>query len=121
MIRVTAVEPESIADELGLVAGSELLQVDGRMLEDFLDWEFLTAEETFLLHVRQPDGEEIEFDIERPLGEPLYVALHATDPTLRRYLLRTPTAPEIIPQLRHFGMSADHFPSVALMPSHTAP
>jgi len=175
MIRVTAVEPGSIAHELGLVAGTELLQVDGRMLEDFLDWEFLTAEETFLLHVRQPDGEEIEFDIERPLGEPLgvsleparirrcanrcdfcfvdglpdglrdvlyirdddyrlsfrygnfatltnlkprdveriieyrlsplYVSVHATDPTVRRYLLRNPTAPEIIPQLRHF---ADH-------------
>jgi putative radical SAM enzyme (TIGR03279 family) len=175
MIRVTAVEPGSIAEQLGLVAGTELLQVDGRPLEDFLDWEFLTAEEAFLLHVRQPDGEEIEFDIERPLDEPLgasleparirrcatrcdfcfvdglpdglrdvlyirdddyrlsfrygnfatltnlkprdveriieyrlsplYVSVHATDPTVRRYLLRNPTAPEIIPQLRHF---ADH-------------
>ena len=75
MIRVTAVQPGSIAEELGLVAGTELLHVDGQELEDFLDWEFLTAEEEFLLHVRQPDGEEIEFDIERPLGEPLGVSL----------------------------------------------
>ena len=75
MIRVTAVQPESIAEELGLAAGTELLTVNGRELEDFLDWEFLTAEEEFLLHVRQPDGEEIEFDIERPLGEPIGVAL----------------------------------------------
>jgi putative radical SAM enzyme (TIGR03279 family) len=36
---------------------------------------------------------------------PLYVSVHATDPTIRRYLLRNPTAPEILPQLRHF---ADH-------------
>jgi putative radical SAM enzyme (TIGR03279 family) len=175
MIRVTAVQPESIAEELGLVAGTELLSVDGRELEDFLDWEFLTAEEEFLLHVRQPDGQEIEFEIERPLGEaigvsleparirrcanrcdfcfvdglpdglrdvlyirdddyrlsfrygnfatltnlkpkdisrileyrlsPLYVSVHATDPIVRRYLLRNPTAPAILPQLRHF---ADH-------------
>jgi putative radical SAM enzyme (TIGR03279 family) len=175
MIRVTAVQPESIAEELGLRAGTELLRVDGRELEDFLDWEFLTAEEAFLLHVRQPDGEEIEFEIERPLGEPmgvsleparirrcanrcdfcfvdglpdglrdvlyirdddyrlsfrygnfatltnlkpkdieriieyrlspLYVSVHATDPVVRRYLLRNPTAPAILPQLRHF---ADH-------------
>jgi putative radical SAM enzyme (TIGR03279 family) len=175
MIRVTAVAPESIAEELGLQAGTELLSVDGRTLEDFLDWEFLTAEEAMLLHVRQPDGEEIEFDIERPLGEPLgvsleparirrcanrcdfcfvdglpdglrdvlyirdddyrlsfrygnfatltnlkrrdveriieyrlsplYVSVHATDPVVRRYLLRNPTAPEILPQLRTF---ADH-------------
>ena len=175
MIRVTAVEPESMAEELGLKVGTELLSVNGRELDDFLDWEFLTAEEAFLLHVRQPDGEEIEFDIERPLGEPmgvsleparirrcanrcdfcfvdglpdglrdvlyirdddyrlsfrygnfatltnlkpkdveriieyrlspLYVSVHATDPTVRRYLLRNPTAPEILPQLRAF---ADH-------------
>src|SRR5690242_575995 len=175
MIRVTAVEPGSIADELGLVAGTELLQVDGRTLEDFLDWEFLTAEETFLLHVRQPDGEEIEFDIERPLGEslgvsleparirrcanrcdfcfvdglpeglrealyirdddyrlsfkygnfatltnlkprdmeriieyrlsPLYVSVHATDPVVRRWLLRNPLAHDIREQLRQL---ADH-------------
>ena len=58
MIRVTAVHPGSIADELGLVPGSELLAVNGRELHDFLDWEFLTADEAFLLHVRQPDGEE---------------------------------------------------------------
>ena len=75
MIRVTAIQSGSIAEELGLVAGTELLRVDGRELEDFLDWEFLTAEEQFLLHVRQPDGDEIEFDIERPLGEPLGVSL----------------------------------------------
>jgi putative radical SAM enzyme (TIGR03279 family) len=175
MIRVTAVAPGSLAAELGLREGTELLSVDGRELDDFLDWEFLSAEEQFLLHVRHPDGEEIEFDIERPLGEPigvalepprirrcanrcdfcfvdglpdglrdvlyirdddyrlsfrygnfatltnlkprdeeriieyrlspLYVSVHATDPTVRRYLLRNPTAPEIIPQLRHF---ADH-------------
>ena len=67
MIKVTAVHQESIAEELGLRAGTELLSVNGRELEDFLDWEFLTAEEEFLLHVRQPDGEEIEFEIERPL------------------------------------------------------
>jgi putative radical SAM enzyme (TIGR03279 family) len=175
MIRVTAVHPDSIAAELGLHEGTELLSVNGRELEDFLDWEFLTAEEEFVLHVRQPAGEEIEFEIERPLGEPLgvsleparirrcanrcdfcfvdglpdglrdvlyirdddyrlsfrygnfatltnlkpsdvrriieyrlsplYVSVHATDPTIRRYLLRNPIAPEIIPQLREF---ADH-------------
>jgi putative radical SAM enzyme (TIGR03279 family) len=175
MIKVTAVQPESIAEELGLQPGSQLVSVNGRELEDFLDWEFLTAEEEFLLLVRHPDGEEIEFEIDRPLGEPLgvslepvrirrcanrcdfcfvdglpdglrevlyirdddyrlsfrfgnfatltnlkprdteriieyrlsplYVSVHATDPTIRRYLLRNPTAPEVLPQLRHF---ADH-------------
>jgi putative radical SAM enzyme (TIGR03279 family) len=179
MIRVTGIDPESIAAELGLRVGTELLSVNGRELEDFLDWEFLTAEEEFLLHVRQPDGEEIEFEIERPLNDPLgvsleparirrcanrcdfcfvdglpdglrdvlyirdddyrlsfrygnfatltnlkprdeqriieyrlsplYVSVHATDPVVRRYLLRNPTAPEIIPQLSRFAENGIQF------------
>jgi putative radical SAM enzyme (TIGR03279 family) len=185
MIRVTAVHPESIAAELGLGPGSELLSVNGRELEDFLDWEFLSAEEEFLLHVRQPNGEEIEFDIERPLGEPfgvslepprirrcanrcdfcfvdglpdglrdvlyirdddyrlsfrygnfatltnlkphdtqriieyrlspLYVSVHATDPVIRRYLLRNPMAPEIVTQLRQFAEHGIEFHTQIVM------
>jgi putative radical SAM enzyme (TIGR03279 family) len=185
MIRVTAVQPDSIANQLGLCEGTELLAVNGRELEDFLDWEFLTAEEHFLLHVKQPDGEEIEFDIERPLAEPigvsleaarirrcanrcdfcfvdglpdglrdvlyirdddyrlsfrygnfatltnlkpkdaeriieyrlspLYVSVHATDPTIRRYLLRNPTAPDIIPQLRGFAEHGIEFHTQVVM------
>ena len=82
MVKVTAVHPDSIAAELGIVPGTELISVDGRELEDFLDWEFLTAEEQFLLHVRQPSGEEIEFDIERPFEEPMGVSLEP--PRVRR-------------------------------------
>ena len=185
MIRVTGVQPESIAAELGLREGSELLSVNGRELDDFLDWEFLTAEEEFVLHVRQPDGEEIVFEIERPLNEPmgvalepprirrcanrcdfcfvdglpdglrdvlyirdddyrlsfrygnfatltnlkphdvqriidyrlspLYVSVHATDPGVRRYLLRNPTAPEILPQLREFAAHGIEFHTQVVM------
>jgi NifB/MoaA-like Fe-S oxidoreductase len=75
MIKVTGVDTGSIAEELGLVAGTTLVSVNGRDLEDFLDWEFLTSEDQFFLHVRQPDGEEIEFDIERPAAIPLGVSL----------------------------------------------
>ena len=185
MIKVTAVEPDSIAAELGLRPGTELVSVNGRELEDFLDWEFLTADEEFLLHVRQPDGEEIEFDIERPLGEPmglalepprirrcanrcdfcfvegnpaglrealyirdddyrlsfrygnfatltnlkphdieriiayrlspLYVSVHATDPLIRRWLLRNPLAPDVIGQLRSFAEHGIEFHTQIVM------
>lgn len=173
MIKVTQVQPGSIADELGLKPGTELHSVNGRELGDFLDWQFLTADEEFTLHIRQPDGQEIEFEIERPLTEPLgvaveparirrcanrcdfcfvdglpeglrdvlyirdddyrlsfqygnfatltnlkpadeariieyrlsplYVSVHATDPVIRRWLLRNPTAPDILEQLRRFA------------------
>ena len=173
MIRVQAVAPGSLGAALGLVSGSELLAVNARALEDFLDWEFLTADQHFMLHVRSPQGEEIEYDVLRPEGwpmgvtlepprirrcanhcdfcfvdgnpdnlrsplfirdddyrlsfrygnfatltnlkpwdveriveyrlSPLYVSVHATDRTVRRWLLRNPDAPEIVPQLAGLG------------------
>jgi putative radical SAM enzyme (TIGR03279 family) len=33
---------------------------------------------------------------------PLYVSVHATDPVVRRWLLRNPEAPDVVPQLRWF-------------------
>jgi putative radical SAM enzyme (TIGR03279 family) len=147
--------------------------VNGKPLEDFLDWEFLTADDQFVLRARLPSGEEIEYDIERPEGlpmgvtleaprirrcanhcdfcfvdgnpnglrqalyirdddyrlsfrygnfatltnlkpwdagriveyhlSPLYVSVHATDAVVRRWLLRNPEAPDVIPQLRWFA------------------
>jgi putative radical SAM enzyme (TIGR03279 family) len=174
MIRVTGVEPGSIGAEIGLEPGVELCTVAGRELEDFLDWEYLTAEEQFTLVYRKPEtAEEFEVEVERPLEEhlgvavepprirrcanrcdfcfvdgnpegvrqvlyirdddyrlsfrygnfatltnlkqhdidriieyrlsPLYVSVHATDPGIRRWVLRNPQAPDVIPQLRHFA------------------
>ena len=82
MVRVTAVQAGSIADIIGIVPGTELLAVNERPLEDFLDWEFLTAEDAFVVSARLPDGELVEFDLERTDGEPLGVEL--APPTIRR-------------------------------------
>ena len=179
MIKVVAVQPESIGSEIGLAPGSELLSVNDRELEDFLDWEFHTADDQFRLLTRQPDGQTIEFDIERPEGmpmgvtlepprirrcgnrcdfcfvdglapgmrevfyirdddyrlsfrfgnfatltnlkdkdiariieyrlSPLYVSVHATDPVVRRYLLRNPDAPDVVQQLKHFARHGIQF------------
>jgi putative radical SAM enzyme (TIGR03279 family) len=179
MIRVASVAPDSIAADLALLPGTELVSVNGRELTDFLDWEFLTADDSFLLLARLPDGEAIEFDIERPEGRPLgvqlepprirrcanrcdfcfvdglpeglretlyvrdddyrlsfrygnfatltnlkprdverileyrlsplYVSVHATDPVVRRRLLRNPRAPAILPQLQHLAAGGIRF------------
>ncbi|MBU6366249.1 MAG: DUF512 domain-containing protein [Gemmatimonadetes bacterium] len=82
MVRVTRVHAGSIAEIIGMVPGTELLAINDRPLEDFLDWEFLTAEDAFVVAARLPDGEAVEFDIERVDGEPLGVEL--APPTIRR-------------------------------------
>ena len=82
MVTVARVRPGTIADQLGIKPGTELLAVNGREVDDFLDWEFLTADDALLVHARQPDGEEFEFDIERPEGESLGVEL--VPPSVRR-------------------------------------
>ena len=176
LIKVTEVLPGSIGEAIGLVRDVDLVSIDGTDLEDFLDWEFLTAEEEFSLVYRTPgQADEFEVHVERPIDEPLgvavepprikrcanrcdfcfvegnpegvrqvlyirdddyrlsfrygnfatltnlkqhdidriiryrlsplYVSVHATDPQIRRWVLRNPQAAEIIPQLQHF---ADH-------------
>ncbi len=82
MIRVRAIEPKSLGDELGLEPGTELLAIDERELHDFLDWEYLTADDQFVLLARLPSGEHVEYDIERPEGMPLGVQLEP--PHIRR-------------------------------------
>src|SRR4028119_1319160 len=82
MVRVARVLPGSIAEELGIVPGTELRSVNGRELGDFLDWEFLTAEEELEIEARFPDGEHVVFEVERPEGEAMGVELEP--PTVRR-------------------------------------
>src|SRR5919107_1949043 len=82
MVRVARVQPGSIAEEMGVVPGTELLSVNGRALGDFLDWEFLTAEEELEIEARFPDGELVVFEVERPEGEAMGVELEP--PTVRR-------------------------------------
>src|SRR6476661_9985423 len=82
MVRVSRVVPGSICDEMGVVAGTELLTVNGRPLADFLDWEFLTADDELVIEARLPSGEEIVYEVERPEGEALGAELEP--PTVRR-------------------------------------
>lgn len=82
MVKVARVHPGSIAEELGIVPGTALLSVNGRQLDDFLDWEFLTAEEALEIEATQPDGEHVVYDVERPENEPM--GLELEPPTVRR-------------------------------------
>src|SRR5512141_860633 len=82
MVRVARVAPGSIAEEIGIVPGTELVSVNGRALQDFLDWEFLSAEDEVVVEARHPDGEEVIYEVSRPEGESFGVALEP--PNVRR-------------------------------------
>jgi putative radical SAM enzyme (TIGR03279 family) len=82
MVRVARVVPDSIAEALAILPGTELLSVNGQALGDFLDWEFLTADDELVIEARLPDGEAVIYEVERPEGEALGVELEP--PTVRR-------------------------------------
>ena len=82
MVRVKSVIEGGIAQELGIAAGTELISVNGRELADFLDWEFLSADDELVIEAKQPDGEAVIYEIERPDGEPIGIELEP--PTIRR-------------------------------------
>jgi putative radical SAM enzyme (TIGR03279 family) len=81
MVRVARVVPGSIAEAVGLAPGTDLVSVNGRALGDFLDWEFLSADDALEIEARQ-DGETVIYEIERPDGETLGVELEP--PTVRQ-------------------------------------
>ena len=62
--------------------GTELRAINGRALEDFLDWEFLSADDELEIEARLPSGEEVVYEVARPDGEPMGVELEP--PTVRR-------------------------------------
>ncbi len=82
MVRVAAVEDGTLGASLGIVRGTELRAVNGRPIEDFLDWEFLTADDEFTVEVRQPDGSEHTWTVTRPEGASM--GLELEPPTIRR-------------------------------------
>jgi putative radical SAM enzyme (TIGR03279 family) len=82
MVRVSRVQPDSIAAELGIEPGTELRSVNGREIADFLDWEFLTADDDLVIEARLPDGEDVVYEVERPEGETMGVQLEP--PSIRR-------------------------------------
>ncbi len=82
MVRVTRVASPSIAEDLGIGPGAELVSIGGRAIDDFLDWEFLSADESIELAVRHASGESVLYEIERDLSEPFGIELEP--PTVRR-------------------------------------
>lgn len=69
-IKIIGIEPNSLAAELELTNGDRVWTVNGKRVRDALDFKFLTAgEEDLTVAIVKPDGEEIEFEIEKEESE----------------------------------------------------
>jgi len=68
---VTSVEPGSIADQLEIEVGDELLKINGTPIKDVFDYHYLVNDEYLVLIIRKANGEEWELEIEKDYEEDL--------------------------------------------------
>lgn len=68
---ISSVQPDSIAEEMGIEPGDCLLSVDGQEIEDVFDYRYYIEEEQTLLLIEKPDGEQWELEIEKEADEDL--------------------------------------------------
>ncbi|MFT4107284.1 MAG: DUF512 domain-containing protein [Lacrimispora sp.] len=61
---IKEIAPGSIAEQLELEPGDEVLSIDGHELEDIFDYEYYMNSEAILMVVRKQNGEEWELEIE---------------------------------------------------------
>jgi putative radical SAM enzyme (TIGR03279 family) len=70
---IKEIELGSIAEELELTPGDELISINGTVIKDVLDYHYLIKDEELSVLIRKPDGEEWELDIEKDYDEDLGV------------------------------------------------
>ncbi len=68
---IKAVEPGSIAEELGIEAGDKLLRINDTVIEDVFDYHYCINDEELVLLIEKQDGEEWELEIEKDYEEDL--------------------------------------------------
>ncbi|MCF0146661.1 MAG: DUF512 domain-containing protein [Eubacterium sp.] len=81
---IREVIPGSIAEEMEICAGDELLSVNGQPVEDVFDYRFLTQDEEIDVLIRKGDsGEEWLLEIEKEESEELGILFE--EPLMDRY------------------------------------
>lgn len=70
---ITRVQPGSIAEEMEIEPGDQLLEIDGETVEDVFDYRFDMKNELVNILIRKADGEEWLLEIEKEYDEDLGV------------------------------------------------
>ena len=61
----------SIAEEMEITPGDRLISINGTLIEDIFDYQYMVQDEELVLLIRKPDGEEWEIDVEKYYDEDL--------------------------------------------------
>ena len=71
MTKITYVEPGSIAEEAGIEAGDFLVALNGKKVNDILEYKFITADTDYEVTIKKADGEYEVIEIANDFGEDL--------------------------------------------------
>ncbi len=66
---ISKVEKGSIAWEMEITPMDRLLEINGEVVEDIFDYQYMIQDEEITLLIRKPNGEEWEIDIEKDYDE----------------------------------------------------
>ncbi len=74
MLKIKNIYPDSLGEELELLCGDVIIQLNGHIIRDPLDFQFWFAEEEVIMIVREASsGKHIEYEIEKDYDENLGV------------------------------------------------
>ena len=74
---VNSVLENSIADELEIQKGDELLSVDGNKMQDMIDYNFYMKSELITIEIKKANGELEEIEIEKDYDEDLGIVFES--------------------------------------------
>ena len=69
--KISSIQKGSIAEELEIQAGSELLSINGVKLRDYIDYQYITMAEELEFEIKTPDDEIEVYEIEKDFDEEL--------------------------------------------------
>ena len=74
---VSSVESGSIAEELDIVSGDELVSIDGQAMLDMIDYNFYCKSELITIVVKKKNGELEEIELEKDYDEDLGIVFES--------------------------------------------
>ena len=75
MAKIKEIESNSISSQLGLVEGDEIIAINGKKINDYIDYQYETSERYFTLTVKKINGKIKKYDVERDYGDILGIKL----------------------------------------------